>query len=237
MLSASDFDVGIEQTCQQTMLGESMHDLYPRDFPELSQNRVVVEIIDAGTAFEQAKQGRPRSAIEGLLRTSILRVMLVFAEEGAKLVSGRTWSATQLDKQTREFLRRLTIRFHYEKGYDHDGHRLSMWISDWNRSVLAEVEREFEKTPEWQQYLRILRNAAVTLLPSPQSPQSSCRLGYREEVRRWMGRSNIQTVAAAARKLGVSATTLKSIMSSRGKVRYAEETLQRVLEVICEQAA
>jgi len=55
------------------------------------------------------------------------------------------------------------------------------------------------------------------------------RKGYRAEVRAWMQRKQIKTVALAARRLGVSESVLKSIMSSRGTPRYGQERLQHVL--------
>ncbi len=56
--------------------------------------------------------------------------------------------------------------------------------------------------------------------------------GYRAEVRQWMAREEVKTVAAAARRLGICQSTLKSIMSARGKRRYSEETLHRVLAIV-----
>jgi hypothetical protein len=58
------------------------------------------------------------------------------------------------------------------------------------------------------------------------------RRGYKAEVRAYMERSQISTIADAARRLGVGYDTLKSIMSSKGKPRYSKETLQNVLQKI-----
>ena len=58
------------------------------------------------------------------------------------------------------------------------------------------------------------------------------RCGYRPEIRQWMTRRNLRTNAQAARELTVSVSLLKSIMSTKGKKRYADETLKRVLEKI-----
>ena len=58
------------------------------------------------------------------------------------------------------------------------------------------------------------------------------RRGYRDPVRAWMKQKEILSVKAAARKLGVSESTLKSIMTNRGEIRYNDQTLAKVLEVI-----
>ncbi|HEV1287605.1 MAG TPA: hypothetical protein VNU44_19940 [Bryobacteraceae bacterium] len=55
------------------------------------------------------------------------------------------------------------------------------------------------------------------------------RRGYRTEVRQWMALEGLRTIEAAARHLGISHSSLKSIMSDRGKCRYGEERLSRVL--------
>ena len=58
------------------------------------------------------------------------------------------------------------------------------------------------------------------------------RRGYRTEVREWMMREEVRTLAQAAKRLGISLSALKSIMSVRGKPRYSEATLNRILEII-----
>jgi hypothetical protein len=58
------------------------------------------------------------------------------------------------------------------------------------------------------------------------------RRGYRAEVKAWMADEQIETIGDAAKKLGVSETTLKSIMSDVGEVRYGKDTLERVLRMI-----
>jgi hypothetical protein len=65
------------------------------------------------------------------------------------------------------------------------------------------------------------------------SPQAEpTRRGYRKEVTAWMKRKTITSQSEAARELGISIDVLKSIMSDRGRARYGEGTLERVLETI-----
>ena len=61
---------------------------------------------------------------------------------------------------------------------------------------------------------------------------ASPRRGYRAEVKRWMKDEEIKTIPDAAQRLHVGFDTLKSIMSSRGKRRYGNDTLQAVLKTI-----
>ena len=59
---------------------------------------------------------------------------------------------------------------------------------------------------------------------------SAPRRGFRDHIRAWMQRKELLTVEQAAKALGVSESTLKSIMSDKGDVRYGQDTLKRVLE-------
>jgi len=47
-----------------------------------------------------------------------------------------------------------------------------------------------------------------------------------------MKRKELKSVADAAKRLGVGPDTLKSIMSSKGRKRYADDTLADVLRQI-----
>jgi hypothetical protein len=67
---------------------------------------------------------------------------------------------------------------------------------------------------------------------APATATAVARRGYRAEVHKWMETKGLKTVPEAARRLGVSVDTLKSIMSTRGKKRYGDEKLGHVLEQI-----
>jgi len=58
------------------------------------------------------------------------------------------------------------------------------------------------------------------------------RRGYRTEVRQWMAREGVRTVDIAAKRLCISRSALKSIMSKRGKRRYGSAVLTRILASI-----
>jgi hypothetical protein len=63
-------------------------------------------------------------------------------------------------------------------------------------------------------------NADAEALAEPKRKRS-----YLAEVDEWMVRENVGTVAEAAKRLVLDLSALKSIRSSRGKLRYGEETL------------
>ena len=56
--------------------------------------------------------------------------------------------------------------------------------------------------------------------------------GYRREVKAWMVQNEIKTQPLAAERLGVSYAILKSIVTSKGKVRHGRDTLTAVLKKI-----
>jgi hypothetical protein len=58
------------------------------------------------------------------------------------------------------------------------------------------------------------------------------RRGYRQDVRRWMTQERLRVLPEAAKRLGISLSTLKSICSDRGKRRYGEANLIRILGII-----
>ncbi|MBI3896081.1 MAG: helix-turn-helix transcriptional regulator [Acidobacteria bacterium] len=70
------------------------------------------------------------------------------------------------------------------------------------------------------------------LSESNSDAKTPTRRGYRKEVREWMKRKQLRTQEQAAKKLGVSVDTLKTIMSDRGKCRCSKETLESVLKKI-----
>jgi hypothetical protein len=62
--------------------------------------------------------------------------------------------------------------------------------------------------------------------------EPTLRRAYRPEIKAYMKAHDLGTNGMAARHLGVSLDTLKSIMSRKGKPRFSEETLEEVLKKI-----
>lgn len=81
--------------------------------------------------------------------------------------------------------------------------------------------------------------AALTVAGKPEDESSGqdagpavTRRGYRSEIRAYMKKKELATNMQAARHFGVGVDTLKSIMSSKGKPRFSEGTLNGVLKKI-----
>lgn len=91
--------------------------------------------------------------------------------------------------------------------------------------VQIQVDRVWERAKHWtaEGYRR--------LAPSKMGNKPA-RRGYRNEIRKWMADNEITSVDRAARRLNVSESILKSIMSSVGRPRYSAETLEDVLKKI-----
>ena len=58
------------------------------------------------------------------------------------------------------------------------------------------------------------------------------RRSYRKEVRQWMTHEGLRNLNEASKRLGVSMSALKSMISHRGKRRYGEASLIRILGII-----
>ena len=138
-----------------------MQSPYPAEFPQTSRARVSAESICAARDFEAAKQAaHDRSAIENLLRNYILRVFIEFVREARHLGRQGLWTVDQLESESHEFLRQCTIQAWYEKGYDRSGSRLRDLVSHMGGSILPEIQRALERSPEWQEFQGILLEVA-----------------------------------------------------------------------------
>ena len=134
---------------------------YPPEFPRKSRAAVRAEKIRAARDFENDKQNvRYLSEIEGLLRRYILRVFIVFVREAVHLGHQDIWSVDRLESESREFLRQFTIMAEFQKGFDRSGQKVREMVSNWDGSILPNVQREFEQSAEWREFESILLEVA-----------------------------------------------------------------------------
>jgi Uri superfamily endonuclease len=209
---------------------------YPKDFPPESRAAVAAEKLRAARDFDQMLEDLRRSADIGeQVRKYILRQFLVFVREASKLGKRGIWHVDHLQNAAMEFLRRATIDAVYDKG----GGRLhGEWVSHFDGSLNSEIKRHFEKSSEWRQYEDMLlqvaeaQEAGAAQGDAEGLTESGRKRGYRAEVRQWMLRQKVEKVSEAASRLGISESTLKSIMSARGERRYSAQTLDRILGII-----
>jgi hypothetical protein len=127
--------------------------IYPGDFPSEARNQVEVAILRATKGLAQRRnEVPPVNGDEENLRKYILQVFLVFAEQACALGSQGRWAVDRIRSEALEFLRLFTIRAYYQSGFDRRGRKLREMISNWNGAILPDVQREFEKSAEWQQF-------------------------------------------------------------------------------------
>lgn len=137
---------------------------YPQDFPNDSVTKVEKARIRAGRQFDSKRaKAKWSSDIEGLFWKYVLTPFLVFAVESARL---ELWPVDEIDRKCREFLRRLVIDAYYQKGKTAG---LGEVTSNWNGSILWEVEQSIQKTSQWRKYENIRLKFGGSRRPATQS--------------------------------------------------------------------
>lgn len=115
------------------------------------------------------------------------------------------------------------------------------------RSILRKTrEKMVESSPIWNRGPDSVTLRALGIPPQEEKHEATeaqasvndlagqgKRKSYRTEVQQWMQQKNLETLEQASRRLGISHSTLKSIMSDKGKPRFGQATLERVLREIC----
>lgn len=137
---------------------------YPKEFPNESRARVLAERIKAARAFEDGQRKVHDSLdLADLLKSCILRVLIVFVREAGALVrqGAPNWSVDRLESESQEFLRRLIIYARYGNGFCDSARRLPDMISSLDGSILSDVRRAFERSPLWREYEDILLEFAT----------------------------------------------------------------------------
>jgi hypothetical protein len=138
---------------ERLKLEKDMDLLFPREFSSAARAQVVAKKILAGRDFEEKKRSvRLVPEIESALRTYILQVFLSFAEDACELGRQGVWGVERVEREAREFLRLVAIEAGGEKGFDRSGRALRSMIGHWGGAILPEVQREFEKSPEWRKF-------------------------------------------------------------------------------------
>jgi hypothetical protein len=128
---------------------------YPREFSPEARARVEAQRLRATRAYEQKRDELPSgyghlSEHEKNLRGFILRVFLAFTHEACKLGEKEMWTVDRIRSEAEECLRRFTIEAEYSYGHDESGIELPKMISGGH--LRPEIQREFQKSPEWHRY-------------------------------------------------------------------------------------
>jgi hypothetical protein len=77
-------------------------------------------------------------------------------------------------------------------------------------------------------YKESLRRLIAGVAAAPSS--APARIGYRSHLKSWMKAKKLTSVRVAAKHLAISESTLKSIMSDKGDIRYGPDVLARILK-------
>ena len=126
---------------------------YPSKFSSTARNRIEAEWIRASNEYDHAKSTPEWASDPGsVLRRSILRVFLVFAQEAGALGKAgvKGWSLDKIKEKCDEFLRQLTIHAFDEKG------QASPVSSRISGLLDGRIVRWFQAAPEWNEYQGIL---------------------------------------------------------------------------------
>lgn len=154
---------------------------YPAEFPPESRAAVAAEKARAGKDLDTARENLPWKKygpgqdLEAELRRYILRQFEVFVREACKLGRKGVWHVDRLEQAVLEFLRLATIDATHSKGYDRSGRTFGRdWISNWGGSIQPEVQRQFERSGEWQQFQDALLEVADSQIAGAANLSGNC---------------------------------------------------------------
>jgi len=175
---------------------------YPPDFPEDSRAAVKLEEIRAARQFSEKSKDTPERNLRAMLLVCAMRPALAFAREMIQL----RWGADRIDSRVRDFVQDALS-----------------WVD-------LPTNTDFEASAEWREY----QDALLGMEASEETTAGATgkERGYRAEIQAWMASMQLENLDQASRRLGLSKSALKSIMSTKGKPRYSQETLKRVLTEI-----
>jgi hypothetical protein len=144
--------------------------LFPCEFSSAARAKVAAKKILASRDFEEKKRSvRDAREIEAALYSYITQVFLSFAEEACELGRHGVWGVERVEREAREFLRLVAIEAGGERGFDRSGGALRSMTGHWGGAILPEVQREFEKSPEWRRFtdelLQVAELQAAGLVP------------------------------------------------------------------------
>ncbi len=120
---------------------------YPEDFPQSAQQRIFAEQMRAEEFLDEKKGSiRDEADADALLLEFVLRVFAAFAEEICNLGIQGTWSGERIESECHGFLRHLAHAAHLTSGGE----------------IRDNVRSEIERSAEWKEYRRRLREVADT---------------------------------------------------------------------------
>jgi len=147
---------------------------YPAKFSPTARAGVEAELIRAGRLHDKRKRewnSDPPFRQRESLQKCILSVFLVYAREAIELGKNGVWTVDQVRAQALEGLRLITIEVAFKYNYD-------LLIERSGSDISRETRREFEASPEWEQFedeLLVLAESAakhpIALGPAVSTPR------------------------------------------------------------------
>lgn len=201
---------------------------YPKNFPEDLQRPVDIAIAEAEAEFIEATDGRPLNIPEALWQY-VVKIYFAFGDQVCQEMRDGVCSGYAARLQMEQFLHALLQRTYWEKNHGGSGSGESR---DLFRTRTTGQIRSSKRWGDYQRSLAAALGEAVPVAHAAIQAQTPTRRGYREPILDWMNRSELSRVEDAAKRLALSKSALKSIMSSKGKPRYSQVTLERVLKEI-----
>jgi len=129
---------------------------YPSEFSPEARDRIEKEKIRASRELLPSSVYEFKDQDLGI--RCIMRIFLAFAKEASALRKEHGWTLDHVQREADEFLRRLTITVVFSKFPGLDRH----WISNWNGSILPDLERRFKASPLWGQYEELLLQSELS---------------------------------------------------------------------------
>jgi hypothetical protein len=125
-------------------------DFYPSEFSPEARDRVEKQKIRAYR--ELLPSSVYDSNEQDLAIRCVMLIFLTFAKEACALRKERGWTIERVDRESKEFLRLLTIMVVFDKfpGLDR------RWLSNLNGSIEPNAERRFRASVEWKEYEELL---------------------------------------------------------------------------------
>jgi hypothetical protein len=186
--------------------------------PGTEEDKLVRELIEANRKAEDPESRRRRQERDAYLTARLARILGKNSAERAAILD-------KLDRRG-ELLRDACL--YKEIIYLSEPHspagRLKVTQRIWDEFIPKHKDKDaFDMG---------LRDLHAALWPESDPSRSTTRRGYRPEIKAYMKAHSLRTNLMAARHFGVGVDTLKSIMSSNGKVRCSQDTLDEVLKKI-----
>lgn len=203
---------------------------YPDDFSREARARMVAAKVKAQRDFREAQNDAPPFPL-GAVTRYVMSVVSAFCKEACSLARSGQWGVDRVEEEVSKWIYTTILFAESEQGVD--GFRFRNLLTSNGMAVKSDILALFRLEPQWKSYEEDLIEISE-LQGSGHSavPDSIPIRGHRAEVKTWMRKKDLASVKDAARHLGISESTLKSIMTSKGEIRHSKTTVESVIKKI-----